>query len=518
MWVVTPPGGRDVPIDAVTGAVARSSSLAREPWEVPAGGWTVCGAKKAFRQEKTMRFILVFPAADLLVELPANIGGGRSLGPESDAVLATYRCSGMVNGRPSFISTQHAVFGRLRLFFLPIMGRWVLAAIREDGTGIETVVARSIPDDHSTWVSQWPWAVHRDGWERATAKTIGLSEGDASFTLDRRISVRLSSPDVTIHGASDPRLGGTFEACGMANDRVYYKRILEHSKHEHGGLMCIWFAEDRGQWVISPPERLGNSRLVIARISSRAWWPWEAHIGGTTSPVCLGSAPFSASPPWQGGVKLLGASCRRWEVANDSGGFTEDRGMSVKAMFEPRLRLTAGAEAVYPFLGAYEISGLLSSRPFYRQVPGSLPPAASLQAIVAEKVPPNFVLWYSEEHLRWVVSAEFRFMDHHSAEARVDDSTWVPSDTTAVWEVPDSVGGFASDPFLSAVVIPNGEPSILPEVQEAPPVSRLSSSRSSAVFGLNRSFTDVPSSVGGSRGETPLSRTFSLAPDSTFDF
>lgn len=405
-----------------------------------------------------MRFTVVLPAADLLVEVPAAVGGGPRLGPDSDAVLATYRCSGTVHGRPAFKSIEDSVFGPMCLFFLPKMGRWIIAAVRADGTGTETMVARSIRDDGCTWVSQWPWAVQRDGWELADVQTIGLSEAGATFALDRRISVRLSSPSVTIQGSSDSRLQGVFEPCGMVNDRVFYQRVRQHSKHEHGGAMCLWFAEDRGQWVVSTPELLGDSGLVVARISSRAWWPWEAHLGGTTSPASVGATPFSAAPPWQGGAKLLGASCRCWEataehdLARSHGGFVEDRSLRVQAMFEPRMQLTAADTSTFHFLGSYEMAGLVSSRPFYRQVPGTLPELAQHAALIGTIPAPLFVLWFSEEHQSWVVSAEFRFLDHASAEARVRDSTWVPWDASGLWEVPDSMGGFVADPSLSATL------------------------------------------------------------------
>lgn len=225
--------------------------------------------------------------------------------------------------------------------------------------------------------------------------------------------------------------------------------------------MCLWFAEDRGQWVVSPPELLGDSKLILARITSRSWWPWEAHLGGTTSPACFGSAPFSVSPPWQSGAKLLGASCKHWETATDFGTFVEARGMIVKATFEPRLRLSASESARFPFLGAYEMAGLLSSRPFYRQVPGTLPEAAQIEARSGIVQAPLYAVWYSEEHQSWAVSAEFRLLDHASAEARVSDSAWVPWDTVGLWEIPDAEGGFIADPSLSAVLMYDEEPLVL---------------------------------------------------------
>merc|ERR1712050_336078 len=105
----------------------------------------------------------------------------------------------------------------------------------------------------------------------------------------------------------------------MTNGRVFYvQRLQDATLGGQGdtGPLCLWYAEDRGQWIITPAEQLGNSLVALARIASRAWWPWETHLGGSTSPALMGAVPFATLPEWHGGATVLASSRANWEVAD----------------------------------------------------------------------------------------------------------------------------------------------------------------------------------------------------------
>jgi len=229
-------------------------------------------------------------------------------------------------------------------------------------------------------------------------------------------------------------------------------QLLEHAAIETAGPVCLWFAEDRGQWVLTGPDQMGNSRIVRARINSRAWWPWEAHLGGTTSPSALGSAPFAAAPPWQGGAMMLASSCTPWEELVEADGTLEVAPrMRVDAIFEKKLIVTASEHSRHAFLGSYDYAGLLSSRPFFVQnvatnpeVEGEEPNPLESEAIdeaveegemQPETRPVKFVLWYAEDVDCWVFTQDFRILDCMSADSRSEDSAWFPWDVANRWQV-----------------------------------------------------------------------------------
>ncbi|CAE8581972.1 unnamed protein product, partial [Polarella glacialis] len=106
---------------------------------------------------------------------------------------------------------------------------------------------------------------------------------------------------------------------------------------------------ERGQWVITAPEILGDSRAVLARIQSRAWWPWEAHLGSTTAAASLGAAPFATMAPWHGGAALLAGARVNWEVADHKGGFREARNMLVDLECPKKAIISMHPDAKHPF-------------------------------------------------------------------------------------------------------------------------------------------------------------------------
>ncbi|CAK9036352.1 unnamed protein product [Durusdinium trenchii] len=137
----------------------------------------------------------------------------------------------------------------LWIFWMPKQGRWLLANVKPGGTGVQSVVARSLADDGSTWACFWPWEVEAEGWESPTADTIGLEDADAIWVPNRDIAVRLASPAIVIGtvddlGAPPVIICGFYEPRGMANGRVYYVMVPEDISLERStGPMCLWFAE-----------------------------------------------------------------------------------------------------------------------------------------------------------------------------------------------------------------------------------------------------------------------------------
>lgn len=358
-----------------------------------------------------------------------------------------YRCAADVNERPAYRDVSGS---GLRLFFMPRMRRWMLAAVQQPDGGIQNVIARSLPDDGSSWASTWPWEVEAHGWEVPTATTHGLLDGDAQWVVERNIQVRLSSPGVMVVRCQDEvpgSLPGFYAPQGVANGRVFYvQQLKDASLQGDSGPKCLWFAEDRGQWVLTTPDRLGDSRSVLARIASRAWWPWEAHLGGATSPLALGAMPFASLPAWHRGATLLSSSHADWEVADASGCFRPAAGMSVEVDPDARCAGIKAAEGSdHAFLGVYVRAGVLSARPFFlKTVEDKGTRARSWRPPAA----PRFALWYSEEAGQWLVTEDFRLLDALSADARVSDSAWFPWDAAACWEVADSQGGFVPDDHL----------------------------------------------------------------------
>jgi len=485
VWVVTP---KDCGVGGEPKAmIAMSPNKARWPWEVDA--WSVCGKdKKSLMPAPTMRFIAVHPVAELAIQAPMMAASMQDC-----PATCRYRCAGQMNGRPAYIQIGGE---RLRLFFMPKQARWMLAKIGDEG--IKTLRARSVPDDGSSWAELWPWEVMAHGWEVPSVPTIGLEDGDAIWSTDSAMEVRLSSPPVRIScdgdGAPvDAYFCGYYEPRGMNNGRVYYVQLLETGSFEEGntGPMCLWFAEDRGQWVLTGPERLGDSRVVRARVPSRAWWPWEAHLGGTTSPAAVGAVPFASMPVWQGGAAMLASSRANWEVPGPDGAFNTVRGMRVELISSKRLLVVGHKKAKHAFLGEYKQAGLLSSRPFFLQAwagdetadqkgapsdTGEEAEEASEGATTARETekeqgdeeeeeeeeedeeeifaapPPRFALWYAEDTECWLITEDYRLLDEVTVDARVKDTAWFPWEAGV--EVADGQGGFVAVAGLRIEEVP----------------------------------------------------------------
>lgn len=440
-WVVSPKsqGVMRCPDEVV----ARSSSVALWPWE--AGGWEVCNGLGGFApccgddSAGMLRFVPSIPAAELLVSVP---GPDDEDGPYS---AVAYKWSGEVNDRLAFrrANASGDKAAEMRLFFAKGRKRWLLAKLRPEGAGIDTMVARSLPDDGASWASFWPWAMDAGGWETTQTPTLGMDDGEAIFVTNPHAHVKLSSPAVQVMGAAaaSVALEGVFEPRGMANGRVHYVTNPEDASCLEGaGPLCLWHDDERGQWVITTAEQLGDTRAALARIASRAWWPWEAHLCGSTSPSTLGAAALSAAPPWQSGNAMLKDARRCWEVADRGGAFAEARGMSVEMIFPKRAEVVSGKKATHEFLGTFTCSGLLSSRPFFTQ------------AKKRDEGRGCHVLWYAEESNQWVITADFRFLNTSSVDARVGDSAWFPWDVDIPWEVSDGLGDFIQDPRLKVIV------------------------------------------------------------------
>mmetsp|Transcript_23689 Transcript_23689/g.42899 ORF Transcript_23689/g.42899 Transcript_23689/m.42899 type:complete len:538 (+) Transcript_23689:23-1636(+) len=462
MWVITPstqPMG-----ESPEGCIARSGHVGKWPWEVES--WQVCGRKDEFIDQPEMAFGIVSPAAELVVQAPSI----------NDTITACgFRRAGFVNGKVAFRRTgdnDDPELSSLRIFWMPKMSRWLLALVKPGG-GVQSIVARSVLDDGSTWQSMWPWEVEAEGWESPTADTIGLDDADAQWIPNRDVMVRLASPGIIIGSvenwsAPPAVICGYYEPRGMANGRVFYVMLPEDiSLDKSTGPMCLWFAEDRGQWAITAPELLGDSSAVLARISSRAWWPWEAHLGSTTSYSSLGAAPFATMPPWHGGAALLAGARVNWEVADHEGGFREARNMVVELDCPTQAQILAAESANYPFLGLYDRCGLVASRPFFLQTVES---AMDSQGLPSSDIS-RYAIWYGEDNEQWVITEEFRLLDELVVDARSCDSAWTPWQASTQWEVSDGEGGYLFDLNVRVEELTSLNE---PELPPVPPVVPLS--------------------------------------------
>jgi len=378
----------------------------------------------------------------------------RSSGEHGEKTeIARFRCAGDINDRPAYRRIDHHGVEE-RLFWmesqrgaaLPKMGRWMLVRLKDDGAGIGSIVARSHADDGSSWASLWPWGVEKCGWERTTCETFGMQLGDAEYVSDERMVVRMTSPSFCFIGVENAPfdVSGIFEARGMTNGRVYYIQQMKNALSDSSGGLAVWFAEDRGQWVITGSDKLGDSTQVAARISSRAWWPWEAHLTSNSSPGLMGAAMLAAMPPWHEGAAMLSSLRNHWQMSDRRGNFSAMKEMAVEPQHEKQVAVSAGEGAEHPFIGEYLYAGLLSSRPYF------------LQQRKSAKKNARFVLWYAEDAERWVITNDYRLLDSTTVDARAEDSAWMPWEVTGPWEVCDGQGGFVTD-ILLRVAISNAE-------------------------------------------------------------
>mmetsp|Transcript_40615 Transcript_40615/g.63570 ORF Transcript_40615/g.63570 Transcript_40615/m.63570 type:complete len:547 (+) Transcript_40615:79-1719(+) len=425
MWVITPKlaGVGEAP----TEVLAMSRSLARWPWEVD--NWMVCSPHGSdLVAARNMRFNILNPVAEIEVQYATAMG----------LSVARFRCAGDVNERPAYRRVHSEDGIDQRLFFMPKMGRWLLADLKEDGGGIQTIVARSHFEDGTSWASLWPWGVEQGGWEKATCPTMGLQLGDAVFEQDKDMRIRMISPNIYFTGLEGAPIDvqGIYEGRGMTNGRIYYLQQFENALSEKAGSLALWFAEDRGQWVITDADKLGDSTQVVARIASRAWWPWEAHLASTSSPALLGAAMLAAMPPWQEGAALLASLRPTWEMSDERGKFRKLKDMGAQFEQHKYAHVTAGEGAQHKFVGNYSFAGLLSSRPFF------------VQDRKNRRKCLRFALWYAEDVERWVITKDYRLLDGNVVDARVDDSAWFPWDVNASWEVADGQGDFVPDILL----------------------------------------------------------------------
>eukprot|EP00930_Biecheleria_cincta_P094972 TRINITY_DN8680_c0_g1_i1.p1 TRINITY_DN8680_c0_g1~~TRINITY_DN8680_c0_g1_i1.p1 ORF type:complete len:541 (+),score=80.10 TRINITY_DN8680_c0_g1_i1:51-1625(+) len=436
MWVITHKATNID--DEPSGVVARSSHRTRWPWQVDS--WQVCGRKGVFVDAPSMCFSLVLPSPELIVQAPSMDG---------IPVTDLFRRAGFVNGKVAFKRAGDDAdpeVPSLRIFFMPKMGRWLLASTKE-GAGIETIIARSHVNDELNWVTLWPWEVEADSWESPTADTVGLDDADAEWQPNRDILVRLSSPGINIgavenYDAPPAIICGYYEQRGMANGRVYYVMVpVDTSLSKTTGPMCLWYAEDRGQWVITAPELLGDSSAVLARIASRAWWPWEAHLGSTTSAACISAAPFATMPPWHGGAALLAGARVNWFVADENGGFREAKNMVVELDCAHELTVLAAETASHPFVGDYAMLGLIGSRPYFMQTQEAAEDAQGAEGSDAAR----YTMWYAEDTEAWVITEQFRLLDELVVDARCRDSSWFPWQVAMPWEVSNGDSDFVVD-------------------------------------------------------------------------
>jgi len=441
MWVITPKaigvGG------CPSQVIAISMSLARWPWE--ATDWQVCSPLgDGLVPSPSMRLTILNPVAEL--EVSQTVG----LGNDAKLELARYRCAGQINDRPAYKRIDRDDGVEQRLFWLekdrgpalPRQGRWLLVELNDEG-GIDCIVAQSHCDDGCSWASLWPWLAEKGGWERATEKTFGMIEfvNDKQFAHDPAMGIRMLTPGVTFAGCDGAHFGvaGTYSSGGMCNGRCFWIQRMTDAMSDKACSMALWYAEDRGQWVVSAADKLGDSTQVVARIASRAWWPWECHLTSCSSPGLMGAAMLAAMPEWIHGAAMLSQLRTSWELSDAKGVFQQAKEMEVICTTEKQLVITSVESSMHPFLGEYVYAGLLSHRPYY------------LQVKTGKKVT-RYAIWYAEDEERWVITNDYRLMDGTTIDARCDDSAWFPWEVTGSWDVADSMGGFIQDTLLKVAI------------------------------------------------------------------
>jgi hypothetical protein len=393
-----------------------------------------------------LRLTILNPVAELEVQHTVEMPGA-----DKKVVFARYRCAGVIHDRPAYKRVDSKADTEQRLFWmesqrgaaLPRLGRWMLVNLAEDGSGVDSMVARSHPDDGSSWASLWPWCAEKGGWERLIVNYgKGVQLIEAEFLPDPPMLVKMVSPSISFAGIDGIpyNMSGKFHTLGMCNGRCYYVQRQENAMAGANPL-ALWYAEDRGQWVISGTDRLGDSTQVIARISSRAWWPWEAHLTSNSSPALMGAAMLAAMPEWHHGAAMLSALRTSWEVSHPSGDkFHPVKDMAVEMLHEKQLTITAGEGALHPFLGDYVYAGLLSHRPYF------------LQQRKNERKKARFAVWYAEDDEGWVITNDYRLLDGTTVDSKAEDSAWFPWEVDCGWQIADGQGGFVVDILLKVNV------------------------------------------------------------------
>eukprot|EP00746_Dinoflagellata_sp_MGD_P072146 gnl/MRDRNA2_/MRDRNA2_29305_c0_seq1.p1 gnl/MRDRNA2_/MRDRNA2_29305_c0~~gnl/MRDRNA2_/MRDRNA2_29305_c0_seq1.p1 ORF type:complete len:527 (-),score=83.39 gnl/MRDRNA2_/MRDRNA2_29305_c0_seq1:109-1689(-) len=434
MWVITPKterlGGPGMK------CIARNRSVARLPWDIAVAEiWECCDLVKdrkgalvgIFSPVPSMCFELYLPIPRLEVAVSL---------PQGAPCAGVYGFAGLINGRCLYRHADPAAKA-VQIVWDAKQRRWLIAetdveAGEKGAGGIRTVIARSFEREGA--LAALPWQNPPGTWE-VSNDPLALMGGD--FLLDNIFKVSIMAPDVRILGATGPlaALNGVYGQNGELNGRACYRHKLEEFSVDTGGPMSLWFSEDRGMWVFSTPELIGNSDRVCARIQSRAWWPWEAHLGSSTSPSMAGSVPASDVPVGKCVAEGLAATRVSWEIADGTGGFSIDTKLHVRlehdqeAVFQSR-----GTAARYAFLGRYTCAGMLSGRPFFLQhaQPGDFHGAC----------------WFSEEDNQWIITEDWQLLDKAAVNCRSPDCAWFPWDVMASWEVPDGTGGFLKDTNL----------------------------------------------------------------------
>jgi len=264
---------------------------------------------------------------------------------------------------------------------------------------------------------------------------------DKQFTHDPAMGIRMLTPGVTFAGVdgADFAVGGTYASAGMCNGRCFWIQRMADAMSDKACSMALWYAEDRGQWVVSGADKLGDSTQVVARIASRAWWPWECHLTSNSSPALMGAAMLAAMPEWIHGAAMLSQLRTTWEMSDAKGVFQPAKDMEVVCTIEKQLVITSVESSMHAFLGEYVYAGLLSHRPYYLQVKTS-------------KKVTRYAIWYAEDEERWVITNDYRLMDGTTIDARCDDSAWFPWEVAGSWDVADSMGGFVQDCLLKVAI------------------------------------------------------------------
>jgi len=439
MWVISPKterlGGR------AAQAIARNRSTARLPWEIQVTEtWETCEMQ---RDEKTGAMVGVFASApsmffELYIPIPKiSVTVSLSQGAPS---MGVYSYAGLVQGNCLY-RQENPDAQAVQMVWEANQKRWLIAETdkeagkkgAEDVGGIRAVLARSSRREGP--LASLPWQSPPGTWE-VSNDPLAVMGGD--FIPDKALKVSILAPDVRIVGATGPlaQLNGLYgQHCELNGRACWRHKLGEFGTVETGGPMSLWFSEDRGQWVFSTPELLGNDNKVCARINSRAWWPWEAHLGTSTSPGMLGSLPAADVPVGLSLAEGLAATRVCWEVADGRGGFSMDTKLRVMLEFEDdAVFQSTGPNARYAFLGRYACAGMLACRPFFLQSPDA---------------DYHGVCWFDEEDNYWIITEDWQFMDKQAVNARCPDPAWFPWAVKASWEVPDGSGGFLKDANLT---------------------------------------------------------------------
>eukprot|EP00397_Hematodinium_sp_SG-2012_P030838 GEMP01032688.1.p1 GENE.GEMP01032688.1~~GEMP01032688.1.p1 ORF type:complete len:464 (+),score=72.84 GEMP01032688.1:86-1477(+) len=337
--------------------------------------------------------------------------------PFGALIEGMYQCTGIDS---SYHRRYRQLDDELSVQLWRSKGGWVFSHNDHEGN-VKTIVARSrsrSKGGESPWEMQWE--LSRDPMDEQGGNWVKASVSVLQQAYDHS-EVRVCG------GSFGNLLNGVFVEYGSYNGRPYWVQECDLDVISvDEGPFCIWFAQDRNEWLIGKPEHLGNSRFAYCRIESMAYFPWDCRM--PSSPKILNAA--TAYTLGLSDAEMLTNCMATWEVCVEGDGtkWNPDTSLDIELIVPDSLTISGEFNAeTRHLLGEYSYHGMLSSRPVY------LGPQA---------------LWFCEDRDQWVISKRTSFMDATRVMCRSVSSMLLPWDTKALWEVTDWSGGFKVEPSL----------------------------------------------------------------------